>query len=150
MERSLVIVIVLGLAAAAGLLLVSPYLSLITLVITGVVAMLLGIGRDTRDLPDIEASLAEDARSITLRNRGNAPALQLHVSVVPIGVEADLPSLAVEAVHEMPLPEQVSEVKAVVTFKNSKGQPFRRTALLSALHGQDDPLRPAFGIFGWK
>lgn len=150
MERSLVIVIVLGLAAAAGLLLVSPYLSLIAVVITGIVVMVLAIGRDARDLPDIEVSLAEDARSITLRNRGNAPADQVHVSVVPIGLEADLPSLEIEAVHELPLPEQVAEVKAVVTFKNSRGQPFRRTALLSALHGQDDPLRPAFGIFGYK
>ena len=144
------IVIVLGLAAAAGLLLVSPYLSLIAVVITGIVVMVLAIGRDARDLPDIEVSLAEDARSITLRNRGNAPADQVHVSVVPIGLEADLPSLEIEAVHELPLPEQVAEVKAVVTFKNSRGQPFRRTALLSALHGQDDPLRPAFGIFGYK
>lgn len=150
MERSLVIVIVLGLAAAAGLLLVSPYLSLIAVVITGIVVMVLAIGRDARDLPDIEVSLAEDARSITLRNRGNAPADQVHVSVVPIGLEADLPSLEIEAVHELPLPEQVAEVKAVVTFKNSRGQPFRRAALLSALHGQDDPLRPAFGIFGYK
>ena len=144
------IVIVLGLAAAAGLLLVSPYLSLIAVVVAGIAAMALAIGRDTRDLPDIEISLAEEARSITLRNRGNAPAHQVHVSVVPIGVETDLPSLAVEAVHDLPLPGQVTEVKAVVSYKNSKGQPFRRTALLSALHAQDDPLRPAFGIFGWK
>ncbi len=144
------IVIVLGLAAAAGLLLVSPYLSLIAVVITGIVAMVLAIGRDARDLPDIEVVLAEDARAIALRNRGNAPALEVHVSLVPIGVEADLPSLEIEAVHELPLPGQVAEVKAVVTFKNSKGQTFRRTALLSALRGQDDPLRPAFGIFGYK
>lgn len=150
MERSLVIVIVLGLVAAAALLLVSPYLSLIAVVITGIAVMALAIGRDTRDLPDIEISLAEDARSVTLRNRGNAPAHQVHVSVVPIDVEADLLTLAVEAVHELPLPEQMAEVKVIVAFKNSKGQPFHRTALLSALHGQDDPLRPAFGIFGWK
>lgn len=150
MERSLVIVVVLGLVAAAGLFVVSPYLSLIALVIACVVAMALAIGRDTRDLPDIEASLAEDARSIVLRNRGNAPALQVHVSVVPIGVETDLPSLAVEAIHAVPLPEQVTEVKGIVTYTNSRGQPFRRTTLLSALHPAEDPLRPAFGIFGYK
>jgi hypothetical protein len=150
MERSLVIVVVLGLAAAAGLLLVSPYLSLIALIIAGVVAMALGISRDTRDLPDIEATLSEDARSVMLRNRGNSPALQVHVSFVPSGVEVDLPSLAVEAVHEQPLPAQASEVKVVVTYNNSTGQPFRRTALLSALHAPEDPLRPAFGIFGYK
>ncbi len=144
------IVIVLGLAAAAGLLLISPFLSLIALVIAGVAVMALAIGRDTRDLPDIEAELSEGARSVMLRNRGNAPALQLHVSAVPIGVEVDLPSLAVEAVHELPLPGQVTELKVVVTYTNSKGQPFRRTALLSALHAPEDPLRPAFGIFGYK
>ena len=150
MERSLVIVIVLGLAAAAGLLLISPFLSLMALIIAGVVAMALAIARDTRDLPDIEASLSEEARSVILRNRGNAPALKLHVSFVPIGVEVDLPSLGVEAVHELPLPGQASEVKVVVTYNNSKGQPFRRTALLSALHAPEDPLRPAFGLFGYK
>ncbi len=150
MERSLVIVVVLGLAAAAALFLVSPYLSLIALVIAGVLAMALAIGRDTRDLPDLEASLAEDARAIVLRNRGNAPALQVHASVVPIGIEVDLPSLAVEGMHAVPLPEQVSEVKVVVAYTNSRGQPFRRTALLSALHPAEDPLRPAFGIFGYK
>ena len=144
------IVIVLGLAAAAGLLLISPFLSLMALIIAGVVAMALAIARDTRDLPDIEASLSEEARSVILRNRGNSPALQVHVSLVPIGVEVDLPSLAVEEVYELPLPGQASEVKVVVTYDNSKGQPFRRTALLSALHAQEDPLRPAFGIFGYK
>lgn len=150
MERSLVIVIVLGLAAAAGLLLVSPYLSLIALVIAAVVVMALAIGRDSRDLPDIEASLAEDARSVMLRNTGNAPAHQVHASLVPIGVEVDLSSLAVDEVHELPLAEQVTEVKVVLTFKNSEEQPFHRTALLSALHPEQDPLRPAFNIFGYK
>jgi hypothetical protein len=150
MERSLVIVVVLGLVVAAGLLIVSPYLSLMALIIAGIVAMALSIGRDTRDFPDIEAVLAEDARSVSLRNKGNAPALQVHASFVPIGVETDVASLAVEATHEEPLPEQVAEVKVVVTYKNSRGQPFRRTALLSALHAQDDPLRPPFAIFGWK
>ena len=143
-------VMVAGVGAAAGLLIVSPYLSLIALVIAGVVAMALVIGRDARDLPDIETSFAEDARSVMLRNTGIAPALEVHVSLVPLGVEADIPSLAVEAVHEQPLPEQVPEVKVVVSFKNRKGQAFRRTALLSALHPEQDPLRPAFGIFGYK
>ncbi|HIH04578.1 MAG TPA: hypothetical protein HA263_12330 [Methanoregulaceae archaeon] len=150
MERSLVIVVVLGLVAAAGLFLVSPYLSLMALIITGVAVMALAIGRDASDLPDIEASLAEDARAVALRNNGNAPALQVHASFVPIGVEVDLPTLAVEAIHEEPLPEQVTEVKVVVTYRNSGGQAFRRTVLLSALRAQDDPLRPTFAIFGWK
>ena len=101
MERSLVIVIVLGLVAAAALLLVSPYLSLIAVVITGIAVMALAIGRDTRDLPDIEISLAEDARSVTLRNRGNAPAHQVHVSVVPIDVEADLLGLGRRTDHRL-------------------------------------------------
>ncbi len=144
------IVIVLGLAAAAGLLLVSPYLSLIALIIAGIVVMALAIGRDAQDLPDIEASFAENARSVMLRNTGNAPALEVHASLVPIDIEVDLSSLAVEAVHEQPLPDQVAEVKVVVTYKNSGGQAFRRTALLSALHPEPDLLRPAFGIFGWK
>ena len=65
-------------------------------------------------------------------------------------MEVDLPSLAVDAVHELPLAVQASEVKVVVTYNNSKGQPFRRTAFLSALHAPEDPLRPAFGIFGYK
>ena len=150
MERSIVIVIVLGLVAAAGLYLVSPYLSLIVLVIAAVVAASFAISRDAVDLPDIAVTLAEDARSIVLRNSGNATALQVHASIVPVEIEFDLPSLGVEAIHEEPLPGQVTEVKAIVTFKNSMGQSFQRVELLSALRPEADPLRPTFPIFGWR
>jgi phosphomannomutase len=150
MERSIAIVVVLSLAAAAGLFFVSVYLSLIALVVAAVVAATIAIGRDTYDLPDIQAALADDARAVLVRNSGNAPALQVHVSVVPLGLDFDIPSLAVEEVHEEPLPGQAAEVKVVVTFKNGAGHPFRRTALLSALRPDADPLRPPFAIFGWK
>ncbi len=150
MERSLVIVAVLGIVAAVGLFFISAYLSLMALIVAGVVAMAIAISREARDLPDIQIALAEDARSIRLRNSGNAPALEVHASFVPLDLEVNLPSLAVEAIHEVPLPAQVAEVKAVVAFKNGKGQTFRRTALLSALHPEEDLLRPPFALFRWK
>ena len=150
MERSSLIVIAAGLAAAAGLALISPYLSLMALIVAVVVLMVLAIGRDTRDLPDLQVALAEDARAIELRNRGNAPALGIRVALVPTGAEFEIASLAPDAVHELPLAEQMAEVKAIVSFQNGAGQKFRRSALLSALHPENDPLRPAFGIFGWK
>ena len=81
---------------------------------------------------------------------GNATALQVHTSIVPVEIEFDLPSLGVEAIHEEPLPGQVTEVKAIVTFKNSTGQSFQRVELLSALRPEADPLRPTFPIFGWR
>ncbi|NLX50439.1 MAG: hypothetical protein GXY82_11350 [Methanospirillum sp.] len=150
MERSLVILIVLGVAATAGLIFVSPYLSMIAVVITAIAAMAIWIGRDAEDLPDIEIKLADDARAVRLRNTGNAPALRVHTSVVPINFDFDVASIAVDAVHEQPLPAQVSEVKAVVSFENARGEPFKRSQLLSALHADSDPLRPTFPIFGWR
>lgn len=150
MDRSLVIVAVLGIAAAAVLLLVSPYLSLIALVIAAVAGMAIVIWRDSYDHPSIEATLAEDARSIMLRNTGNAPAREVHASFVPLDMDVDLPSLDVEAIHEVPLPGQVPEVKVVVRFKNGKGQALQTTSLLSSLHPEGDPLRPAFPLFRWK
>jgi hypothetical protein len=150
MERSFLIVVLLGLAAAVGLALFSPYLSVIALIIAAVVLMTIAIGRDTVDLPDIEITLAEDARSILLRNTGNAPALQVHTSLVPSGVEFDVVSIPPEEIHEERLPEQMAEVKVVVRFKNNGGRAFQRTAVLSALHPQTDPFKPMFGIFGSK
>ncbi len=150
MERSSLIVIGVGLVAAAGLALISPFLSLMALIIAGVVLMALAISSDTRDLPDLQVALAEDARAVVVRNEGNAPALGVHVALVPTGLEFDLASLAPEAVHEQPLAGQVAEVKAVVSYRNSAGQEFRRTALLSALHPEEDMLRPPFALFRWK
>ncbi len=97
-----------------------------------------------------EIKLADDARAVRLRNTGNAPALRVHTSVVPINFDFDVASIAVDAVHEQPLPAQVSEVKAVVSFENARGEPFKRSQLLSALHADSDPLRPTFPIFGWR
>ena len=150
MERSSLLVLVIGVVAAVGLALISPYLALMALIIVGVVLMVLAIGHDTRDMPQLQIDLAEDARSVRIRNTGNAPALAIQAAFVPLGVEFTLASLAPEAIHEQVLPEQTPELKAVVSYQNSVGREFRETAHLSALHPEDDPFRPPFALFRWK
>ncbi|MGD9936457.1 MAG: hypothetical protein AB7S61_03150 [Methanoregulaceae archaeon] len=150
MERSFLVVLAIGVVAAAGLALISPYLSLIALIIVGVVLMVQKIGSDTHDLPDLQVEFSEDARAVIVENKGNAPAHGIHLSLVPIGVEADVPSLAPDAMHPVPLAEQVAEVKAIVTYRNGQGQEFRRSMVISALHSTGDLLRPSFALFRWK
>lgn len=150
MERSFLVVLAIGVVAAAGLALVSPYFSLMALVIVGVVLMVLKIGADTHDLPDLQVEFSDDARAVIVENKGNAPAHGVHVSLVPIGIEADIPSLDPDASHLVPLSEQVAEVKALVTYRNGKGQEFRRSMVISSLHPTGDLLRPSFALFRWK
>ncbi len=150
MERSYQVVLAIGVVAAAGLALISPYFSLMALIIVGVVLMVLKIGSDTHDLPDLQVDFSDDARAVIVENKGNAPAHGIHLSLVPTGVDADIQSLAPDAVHSVPLPEQVAEVKAVISFRNGSGQEFRRSMVISALHPTGDLLRPSFALFRWK
>ncbi len=150
MERSFLVVLAIGVAVAAGLALVSPFFSLIALIIVGVVLMVIWIGSDTRDLPDVQVDFSEDGHAVIVENKGNAPAQRVHVSLVPIGLEADVPSLAPDEAHPVPLAGQVAEAKAIITYQNGSGQTFRRTMVISVLHSSEDLFRPAFALFRWK
>jgi len=129
---------------------VNIYLAGIAFIVFLVLIMTLAIMQDARLRPDIWASLAEDAKGIILLNTGTAPAVRIHVALVPLDIEFDLPGLAVDAKSEHPLPGMVSDAKAVLTWENSVGERYSRTVRLSALGTEEDFLKPMFPMFGWK
>jgi len=127
------------------------YISGIVLIILAVLAMSVGIMEDSASLPDIMVILAEDAKRVVIINRGNDTAFQIHVTLVPLNVEFDIPSLAADERYDYALPSMLTEAKAVVAFRNAKGEGHSRRILLSALDKSDDDLlRPAFPLFKWK
>jgi hypothetical protein len=108
------------------------------------------IMQDTTFLPQVNVRLREDAKAIVLTNAGNSPALRIHVALIPMDIEYDVESLAVDESHEYPLASMIDKVKAVIEFSNEKGQSFSSSTVLSASGEEFDPMKPMFPVFGWK
>jgi hypothetical protein len=109
------------------------------------------IMEDSRILPELTVRLGDDAKKVVVENSGNAPAYRIHVALVPLDLEFDLPELAADARHEYPLPRMIDEAKAAVTYDDANSVQTSRTFTLSALgKGDDDPLKPMFPLFRWK
>lgn len=106
---------------------------------------------ETTHIPDVTARLREDAKAITLINRGNDLAQEIHVTLVPLNIEFNVPSLAEDAEYIFALPSMVSEVRVVVTFQNTTGKAYSRNYFLTIQNPSDeDLLRPTVPLFGWK
>jgi hypothetical protein len=106
---------------------------------------------ETENLPQVACRLSEDAKRVVLVNQGNDVALRIHVTLVPLDREFDLPELPVDGRHEFPLPGMIAEAKALVSYENGAGRRFSRSFQLSATaKGDEDLLKPIFPIFGWK
>jgi len=152
MEGYKIGILLVGLAVAAGLFLfVDTYLAGIIFIIVITLAMAFQIMGETRDLPEVTCLLSEDARKITIVNRGTDRALGIHVTLVPLNLEFDLSELAVDGRHEVPLPSMIAEAKALVSYSNPRGRRFSRSFHLSATEKSDeDLLKPLFPTFGWK
>ncbi len=143
-------VLAAGILVTVFLFFVSIYLAGIAFIILVAIVMSLTIMQDTTFLPQVDVRLREDAKAVILTNGGNSPALRIHVALVPMNIEYDVASLAVDASHEYPLASMVPEVKAVITFLNEKGQGFSHTRRLSASGEEFEPLKPMIPVFGWK
>ena len=120
MDKKSQIVLVIGIAITILLLLINIYLAGIVFILVITLFMLLHIMQEHLSLPDVEAGLTEDARSIILKNSGNSTAFHIHVALVPMNTEYDVPCLAVDESHTYPLASMIQEVKVVVTFENEK------------------------------
>ena len=128
------------------------YLAGIAVILVASLGIAFQIMADTRNLPPrLTCWLSEDARRIVLRNEGNARAIRIHVTLVPLGLEFDLPELPVEGRHEFLLGSMIAEAKAIVSYEDESGRRFSRSILVSATgKGEDDLLKPVFPLFGWK
>ena len=151
MEGREIGVLIAGLIVAAALFFVDPYLAGIAVILVATLAMAFFIMGETHNLPDLTCVLSEDAKGILLVNQGNDPAVRIHVTLVPLDREFDLPELPADGRHTFSLPAMIPEVKALVSFENRDGRRFSRTYHLSATgKGEEDLLKPLFPTFGWK
>jgi len=150
MEKNLKLLLVGGLLVTVFLFFINIYLAGIALILLIAILMSLLIMQDTAGMPDIAAHFRDDAKAILLTNKGNARAVNIHGTLVPLNIEFDTPSLEVDTTFEYPLNAMVDEVKIVVTYQNEKGRQFSTLAKLSALEEERDLLQPLIPMFKWK
>jgi hypothetical protein len=150
MDKKTTAVLAAGILVTLLLYFVSIYLAGIAIILLIVIVMSLMIMQNTTFLPQINVGLREDAKAIVLTNGGNSPALNIHVALVPMNIEYDVASLAVDESHEYLLSSMLAEVKAVVTFENEKGQLYSLSQKLSAAGDEFEPFKPMIPVFGWK
>lgn len=149
MDKKSQIVLVLGLAITIVLLIFNIYLAGIVFILVITLFMSMMIMQDSVCHPNVEVSLSEDAKSVIIKNSGNAPALHVHVALVPMNIEYDVPALAIDETHSHLLVSMIPEVKVIITFENEEKSIFSKTYPLSAL-GAYDPLKPMIPMFKWK
>jgi hypothetical protein len=150
MEKNSQILIVAGLIITLLLIFVNIYLAGIVFILLITILMSLLIMQDTAGIPDIAVQLRDDAKAVLLTNKGNARAVKIHGALVPLNIEFDTPSLEVDSTFEYRLTAMVEEVKIVVTYQNENGRSFSKSAMLSALEEEHDPLQPMIPVFKWK
>ena len=124
MEKNTKILLVLGALFTVVLLFINIYLGGIAGVIFIAIAMSLFIMQDTTGVPEIVATLSEEAKSIILANTGNARAEKIHVTLIPGNIEFDIDSLNVDSVYEYSLGTMVQEIKIKITYSNENGRLF--------------------------
>jgi hypothetical protein len=132
---------------------VNVFYGAMAVVVLAILFMSFRIMGETTHFPDVIARLPETAKGIVLENRGNEEAEGIHVILVPQNLEFDLPTLGVDATHMFALPQMIEGVKVLLTYQNKKGQTFSRSFRLSPLKEdveEEDLLKPAFPMFGWK
>jgi hypothetical protein len=144
--------IILGAGVVIGVALIFAqhlFIGALLLIVLGTLAMCLYIMEETRDLPEVSCYLSDDAKSVIVTNGGNAPAKEVHVALVPMNVEFDIPELGIDEKYTHPLSSMATELKAAVSYVNSSGQKHSQTMRLSSLD-ETDPLKPMFPMFSWK
>ncbi|MCU0632404.1 MAG: hypothetical protein MUC66_05445 [Methanolinea sp.] len=152
MERNLIILVVLGLAACGALFfLVDVYAMLIGVVVVIALAMSLFIMQDSAMSPNVEVDIKEDGRGIRVQNKGNAKAVSIRITLIPHDLHYKIPFLDEDAETTFSTDTMIERVKFVVEFQNERGDAFSKTRTISVFDKPDeDLLKPAFPLFKWK
>jgi len=113
--------------------------------------MSLFIMQDTSMKPNVMAFVEEDAKGIRVRNKGNAKAVSVKVSLASQDLHFDIPVLEEDSAVSFPVPPVTEKVKVTISFQNEKGDSFAKSFVLAPDDVEDeDILKPIFPIFGWK
>ncbi|MGD1005526.1 MAG: hypothetical protein ABR887_08920 [Methanoregulaceae archaeon] len=151
MEKRYTAILLAGLVVCIILFFVSIYLAGMAAIILVVLVMSFFIMQDSKSLPEIDVSLSDNAKTISVINRGNDIAMKIRVAIVPHNIEFEIGSLAADAKYDYPLSTMLNEGKAVATYQNKKGLKYSQTFRLSALgKSNDDLLKPVIPLFKWK
>jgi hypothetical protein len=150
MEKNTKILLVLGALITIVLLFIDIYLAGIVCVILITLLMSLRIMQDTTGIPEIVATLRDDAKAVIITNTGNARAEKIHVALVPLNIEFDIPLLEAESSYEFALDAMVEDIKIAVTYQNENGRLFSSSSKLSVFGEEPDLLKPMIPIFNWK
>jgi hypothetical protein len=151
MEMRYTVILLAGLVVCIMFYFVNNYLAGMAAIILVVLAMSFFIMQDSKSLPEIDVSLSDNAKSITVINRGNDIAMKIHVAIVPHNIEFEIESLAADAKYDYKLSTMLNEGKAVATYQNKEGLKYSQTFGLSALgKSSDDLLKPVIPLFKWK
>jgi hypothetical protein len=147
------VVLIIAAALTAVLFFIDILYGAMAIIILAVLVMSFRIMGETTHFPDVVATLPEDARGLILINRGNEAAKDLHITLVPQNMEFDLPALEADETHLFALPSMIENVRVLLSYRNLQGGKVSRSFLLSPLkeaREEEDLLKPAFPLFGWK
>jgi len=150
MKRNQIAIIIAGLIISALLAVISIYLTGIAVILVIVLAMSFQIMQDSDRLTNLAVVLSENARVIVIINKGNTLVRNIEVSLIPLDVEFKVPELAADKTFSYEHSQMVNEAKATVEFEDINGLKYHKSFQLSALHNEDDLLKPMFPIFNWK
>ncbi|KQC05372.1 MAG: hypothetical protein APR53_07835 [Methanoculleus sp. SDB] len=158
MQKNQKIVLILAIIISIPLLLLTEgvfYAGIVMLIAVALIMSLaiLESGGKLAARPEVTCFLREDAKAVVVRNRGDAEARDMHVALVPLNIEFDVPPLPPGESYEFALPSMIGEAKAAITYRSPNGRSFSETKPLSALHPVDkeeDLLKPMFPMFEWK
>ncbi|MDG6257250.1 MAG: hypothetical protein QCH35_06595 [Methanomicrobiaceae archaeon] len=155
MERYQKIALVLGFIIMLGLLLgVDPYLAGVGAIILFVLFMSFTIYNTSKrfpKVPQLRAFLSEDAKSVIIKNTGDARAVAIRLAIVPLDMEFEVPPLAPDEAYTVAVPHMIDEAKGAMTYQDERGRTFTHSSPLSATgQGEEDLFKPMFPMFGWK
>jgi hypothetical protein len=150
MEKSIKILLVLGVLITIALAFINIYLAGIVCIILITILMSLQIMQDTRGIPDITVKFSPDAKGIILTNAGNARAVKIHGALVPGNIEFDVPFIDPDLSYDFTFDRMVEEIKVVITYSNEDNRTFSLSSKLSVFDEESDPLKPMIPIFRWK
>jgi len=152
MNRNLLIVLVIGLIACTALyFLIDIYAGMIGAVIVIALAMSVFIMQDSMEKPNVVVFVEENRKGVRVRNRGNARAVSVKITLLPQDLSFDIPALDEDAVRTFPVPPITEKMKVDVRYRNEKGDSFGKTVLLMPDDIEnEDLLKPVFPLFGWK
>jgi hypothetical protein len=156
MESRQKITLIIGLIITAALFPFSPYISAVALVIVlalFISFLMLNTSKRFQAVPELTLKLQDDAKGVIVKNKGGDTALNIHIALVPLDIEFDIPKLEPDAIWVQPCSHMIETVKVVAGFENAQGRKFSHSVMLSALEeekSEEDLLKPMFPMFGWK